>query len=1041
MNNPAAHLTSNNSSDLSSHYKKWGVIALSLFLILFLFQKTFNPLLEQRSEILSDSFFVSKLQYAILKNISINQVNNTQNFDRLNLQVNTLKQTLKSLKNNPAIQEYPDLKQKLKALVNSAHQQRLLIEQFKTNHSVLQNSLSFFPSAYNHCIQSIEISRQPPTLLPEQLKNTLIAGLMMMQNPSSNQTTLLNNTLKEFEQQMNLPSSCQTFIDHSRLLLQYSPKVHNIHEQLSKLNIDQKMNSFYTQLEETTAQVLAKNQTYYLIILIFTVFLLFYIGLTLTKLFRSNQHLKTTLATLSKKQALFEALVKASSAITQSKDKNSLYQQITDIATQESLFETCWIGEVTSEETLVPVAYAGEGKELFKELVIPLDSTDIKNSGTILESYLQKKPIITNHYPQRMRHTTWSKIIQKFGIQGNASLPIIVDDNVIAILVVYTRKTNFFTKDNNEFLYQLVHDISIALERFKAQEEQAQHQQNLAISAIAFESHEAMVITDKDAKIIRSNKAFTELTGYTPQEALGKTPGILKSELHTDSFYKALWRKIATKGAWQGEIWNRKKDGTLYPCWQSISAVLDADGHVTHYISHALDLTKDKKAQREITRLNYHDKLTNLPNRSLLIDRLEQALSQPHQHYSALFLMNINRFKLFNDSLGHSAGDELLIKVAQRLQTLDFKTVNNVSIARIGNDEFSITCLSKIKTPEEALQLAETIAPCIQETLAKPFSIQGQSAIIDISMGVTLFTPCNKTAEALLQEANTALYRAKKIAKQTAQSTIQFYNETMQQQTRDHLKLENQLRTALTNQEFRLQYQPQIALQTGKIIGVETLIRWQKQDGTLVPPNDFIPNLEESGLIIPVGIWIIETAICQAIELHKLLPDLTMSINLSAIQFNDKHLIDKVNALLEQYQYPAELLEFEVTESLLMSDIEETIKKLNAFADLGIKIAIDDFGTGYSSLAYLKRFPVSKLKIDKAFIDEITHNDSSDPAIVQATIQMTKALGITTIAEGVEDQEQLEILDSMGCDEIQGYFFSRPLPPKALQDFILKHQK
>ena len=579
------------------------------------------------------------------------------------------------------------------------------------------------------------------------------------------------------------------------------------------------------------------------------------------------------------------------------------------------------------------------------------------------------------------------------------------------------------------------------MERFKAQEEQEKHQQDLAISSIAFESHEAMIITNSSAKIIRCNQAFTQLTGYSQQEILGKTPGILKSQLHTNTFYKSLWKQIHSTGVWQGEIWNRKKDGTLYPCWQSISAVLDTNGQVTHYISHALDLTKDKKAQREINRLNYHDKLTNLPNRSLLIDRLEQALSKSHPYYSFLFLININRFKLFNDSLGHSAGDELLIKVAQRLQELEVKSIHNLSIARVGNDEFSVTCLSKAQDSSSALPLAETIATIIQAKLTEPFIIQEESAIIDTSMGVTLFTPCNKTAKALLQEANTALYRAKKIAKQTAQSTIQFFDETTHQKNKDRLKFENQLRTALTNQEFRLQYQPQIALQTGEIIGVETLIRWQKSDGTLVPPNDFIPTLEESGLIVPVGIWIIEEAISQALILHKMLPNITMSINLSAIQFSDKQLIDKVQELLEQYQYPAELLEFEVTESLLMSDIEETIKKLNAFADLGIKIAIDDFGTGYSSLAYLKRFPLSKLKIDKAFIDDITKSNSSDPAIVQATIQMSKALGITTIAEGVEEKEQLDALDAMGCDEIQGYYFSKPLSSNDLQHFILKHQE
>ncbi|GKT11072.1 MAG: hypothetical protein ISEC1_P0035 [Thiomicrorhabdus sp.] len=1040
MNDQTTQSNKHLSNSFLSHYKQWGVIAISLFFILFLFQKTFNPLLEQRSEILSKIFYVSELQYTILKHISINKSNNTQSFDILNYQVNALKQALESLKRNSAISEHPELKRKLTELIHSAHQQLLLIEQFKTNHSVLQNSLYFFPSAYELCVQSINTTSKNNTLLKEQLKNILIAGLIM-QNTSSGRSIQLKKALQNLKQQNKPSLSCQTFIDHSKLLLQYTPKVSKIHDQLSELKIDTKMHSFYTQFEKTTSQIVAKNQTYYLIILIFTIFLLIYIGITLTCLFRLNRDLKTTLTTLSEKQALFKALIQAGSAITLSKDKKTLYQKICNIASQKSLFETCWIGEVTPEHTLVPVAYAGKGKEVLKSLVIPLDSTDIKNSGIILESYLQKKPIITNTFPKRMAHTVWMKLIQKFDIKGNATLPIIIEGNVIAILVVYTQKTNVFTKDNNEFLYQLIDDISIALERFKAQDEQEKHQQDLAISSIAFESHEAMIITDATAKIIRCNRAFTQLTGYTQQEVLGQTPRILKSELHTKAFYESLWKQVYSTGIWQGEIWNRKKDGTLYACWQSISAVLDTNGRVTHYLSHALDLTKDKDAQCEIERLNYHDKLTNIPNRSLLIDHLEEALSKSHQYYGFLFLININRFKLFNDSLGHSAGDELLIKVAQRLQALEIKSIYNLSIARVGNDEFSVTCLSNAQASSKAQPLAETIATIIQTKLNEPFIIQKEPSIIDTSMGITLFTPCNKTAESLLQEANTALYRAKKIAKQTAQSTIQFFDATMHQKNKDRLKFENQLRTALANQEFRLQYQPQIALNTRDIIGIEALIRWQKSDGTLVAPNDFIPTLEESGLIISVGMWIIEEAISHALILHKILPNIAISINLSAIQFSDKYLINKVQDLLEQYQYPAELLEFEVTESLLMSNIEETIQKLNAFADLGIKIAIDDFGTGYSSLAYLKRFPVSKLKIDKAFIDDITKSDSSDPAIVQATIQMSKALGITTIAEGVEEKEQLDALNAMGCDEIQGYYFSRPLSPNDLQDFILKHQE
>ncbi|VAW48404.1 diguanylate cyclase/phosphodiesterase (GGDEF & EAL domains) with PAS/PAC sensor(s) [hydrothermal vent metagenome] len=1023
-------------------YNQWGIIAISLIFILFLFQKTFNPIIDQRSDILAKNFLITELQYATLKSLSKSQLKDNYSFDRLNAQISHLNTTLVVLKNNSAVQAIPKLKGKLTHLINSVEKQNTLIEEFKTHYSVLQNSLQFFPYAFDECRQSFlmtpygyKANNHNKRLL--QLKNTLVSGLMTMQDATPKHLTQLTEQLDNLKKQDNLSSNCLNFIDHGHLIAKYTFAKHQILNQLYALKVNEKIHDFYSQLEQTTSVIITKNQTYYFIILIFAIFLLIYIGLTLTNLFRSNQQLKQTLKELSEQQTLFEALIKASSAITQSKDKNSLYQKICNIATQEALFESCWIGKVMPNKTLIPVAYAGEGKQIFKNLIVPLNNTKQKNNGTILECYLQKKPIITNHYQERMINTQWANAIQKFNIQGNAALPILVEENVVSILVVYTRKPYFFTKENNEFLHQLVHDISITLERFKAVEEQNIHQQNLAISSMAFESHEAIMITDENTKIIRSNQAFTKLTGYSQQEILGKSPSILKSGLHADAFYSTLWTTIFKTGEWQGEIWNRKKDGTLYPCWQSISAVLNADGNVSHYISHALDLTKDKESQRQINHLNYHDKLTNLPNRSLLIDRLKHALSQVNQrNYNVLFLININRFKLFNDSLGHSAGDELLIKIAQRLQTIIFHNTTNLTVARIGNDEFTLSCLTQTDNANKALQKAENIAQTIQKKLNENFTIQGQMAIVDTSIGATLFTPCNQTAEVLLQEANTALYQAKNIAKQTAQSTIKFYEETMKQQDQHRLKLENQLRTALTNQEFKLQYQPQIDIKSNQIIGVETLVRWQKQDGTLIAPFQFIPALEESGLIIPVGMWIIKEAIFQAQFLHKMLPNLTMSINLSAIQFNDKNLITNVQQLLKKSQYPAQLLEFEVTESLLMSDIEETIKKLNAFADLGIKIAIDDFGTGYSSLAYLKRFPVSKLKIDKAFIDEITHHDSSDPAIVQATIQMAHALNITTIAEGVEEQSQLDLLNTMGCNEIQGYFFSKPLPPKELQQFI-----
>ena len=1021
---------------LFTRYKQWVIIFFSLFIIGLLFQKTLNPLIDERAMILEDTFFIYELQDTILDTISISQAQEIHNFDTLNTQIRALQDILQEIQQSLAIQATPLLKAELTILLKLAQQQTDMINRFKTNHSVLHNSRAYFPTAFDRCMQTLEEQAELNSVFKDLLQKTFIAGLMFGQNMYSNHILDLEERLATLKKNTHSTEACKIFIDHGVLIAEYSPKEQQIQNLIFNLKLDEGIHNFYTLFEETSSQLIADNKTIYFLISLFTIMLLIYIGFTLATLYRANQALENTLANLSKQQALFTALVKANSAITQANDKTTLYKHICEIATGYNLFDNCWIGEVQTNQSIVPIAYAGIDTDIFSKLNFSTESNIAKDQGTVQECITSKKPVITNDYIERIQGTVLSELGQKRGIQGCASFPIMANDKAVACLVVYTQQMNFFNAQNSELLQQLVNDIGITLKRFKLEQERIQYQQDLAISSIAFESHESIMIADATGKIVKCNKAFTLFTGYSEADIIGKTPSLLKSGLHDALFYKKLWKSIDTTGSWQGEIWNRKKDGTLYPTWQSISSVFDVSGKVTHYISHALDLTRDKESEHQISYLNNHDNLTKLPNRSLLIDRLEHQLAQKNTHYSFLLLININRFKMLNDSLGHSGGDELLKQVSARIDNFQFNDVHSFTVARVGNDEFIVLCITEHNVIEKALKLADKITRQLQNELEKAFYIHDKSIVIETCMGVTLFKPEARDPESIMREANTALTRAKQLSKNMVQSSIQFYAEEMQRRSQDRLEMEMQLRSALNNKEFILHYQPQIEVSSGKIIGAESLIRWIKPDGTLVSPAEFIPVLEESALIIPVGLWILEEAITQAKTLNAQLPNMMISVNLSAIQFNDNNLINNVADLLERMQYPACQLELEVTESLLMSDIESTIAKLNAFADLGIKIAIDDFGTGYSSLAYLKRFPVNKLKIDKAFIDDITLSGSSDVAIVKATIQMANALNIRTIAEGVENKEQLTVLTEMGCNEIQGYYFSKPLPFKALIEFI-----
>jgi diguanylate cyclase (GGDEF)-like protein/PAS domain S-box-containing protein len=537
---------------------------------------------------------------------------------------------------------------------------------------------------------------------------------------------------------------------------------------------------------------------------------------------------------------------------------------------------------------------------------------------------------------------------------------------------------------------------------------------------------EGVMITDADQHVIAVNHAFTRITGYREDEVRGREPKILQSGRHDDDYYRRMWVAIEAHGRWQGEIWNRRKDGTDYPEWLNISVVRDDGGAIINYIGVFSDITSIKEAQDKLEYTAHHDALTGLPNRLLFRDRLEQALAISRRNGGgvALLFVDLDRFKVINDSLGHEAGDLLLQEVARRLVSC---VREEDTVARMGGDEF-VVIQKGVGQPEDAALLSTRMLAEIN----RPFTLAGREISTSLSVGISLYPQDGEDASTLLKNADAAMYRAK----EKGRNGYQYYSDEMTAAGLERLELESDLRQALQRGELRVYYQPQADLATGRVIGAEALVRWQHASRGMIPPSVFVPMAEDNGMIGPIGEWVLDTACADAMAWQAAgLPPLRVAVNVSGRQIGIDHMVDKVAAALARSGLAPQLLEIEVTESVVMQDAGRAISTLNTLKDMGVTLAIDDFGTGYSSLSYLKRFPVNKLKIDKSFIDGMV-DDPDDAAIVMAIIAMAQSLRHTVIAEGVETQAQAERLRAYGCDEMQGYLFSRPLPADLFVEFL-----
>ena len=554
----------------------------------------------------------------------------------------------------------------------------------------------------------------------------------------------------------------------------------------------------------------------------------------------------------------------------------------------------------------------------------------------------------------------------------------------------------------------------------------------LRIAAAAFESEEGMFITDARGVILRVNQAFSRISGYAADEVLGKTPSLLSSGRHDAAFYGAMWAAIEKNGAWQGEVWNRRKNGEIFPEWLSITAVTDAHAAVTHYVSTLADITQRKAAEAEIQHLAFYDPLTSLPNRRLLIDRLKHALAGNVRHHrnGALLFVDLDRFKQINDTQGHDQGDLLLQRAAVRLSHC---VREGDTVARLGGDDFVVMLQDLSDRRSEAASQAEAVGQKILVAMREPFQFDHFTYHGSASLGLSLFNASHDSVEDLLKRTDLALYQAK----DGGRNTLRFFDPEMQAAVSERAELEADLRQGLQEQQFVLYYQPQVD-ETGRLMGVEALVRWQHPRRGMVPPARFIPLAEETRLILPLGQWVLEAG-CRQLQLWASQPHaahLTLAVNVSALQFHHKDFVHDVLATLERSGAPANRLKLELTESLLVKDVEDLIIKMQSLKACGVGFSLDDFGTGYSSLSYLKRLPLDQLKIDQSFLHEALSNPKG-AAIVRATVTLGQSLGMMVIAEGVETRAQRDFLESEGCHNFQGYYFGRPAPVQALDRFFM----
>ena len=741
----------------------------------------------------------------------------------------------------------------------------------------------------------------------------------------------------------------------------------------------------------------------------------------------TQQRLSKARADNDRLTRLYATLSYCYEAIVRSKDSAELFNTICRYAVAHGGMSMCWIGLHDETTHLVtPVASFGQGTEYLDGIVISTLVSHPYGQGPTGISIRENRAVWCDDFTRNPMTAAWHERGKKFNWNASASLPLHEKGSVIGVINFYATEVNVFEDDVQTLLSEMTLDISAAIGRFADEQQKNKMQDDLRKLSLAVEqSPNAIVITDLDAKIVFANSALLKSSGYSESEMIGQNPRILQSGRTPKQTYEDMWATITRGEIWKGELINRRKDGTEYIEYVMISPIRDDAGKITNYLAIKDDITEKLETGERIQFLAHFDQLTGLPNRTLLHDHFRYALSLA-QHSSnnlAIMLVDLDHFKYINDTLGHSIGDQMLIELAKRIKSV---LRDEDTVSRSGGDEFVIVL------PTASANNAANLADRLLEIISVPFTVEQHELITTASIGIAIYPNDGNDIEMLYKNADNAMYKAK----QAGRNGFRFFTQEMQANTERNLQLANALRFAIERDQLYLHYQPQVSVDDGRIIGAETLIRWQHPELGMLPPTEFITVAENTGQIAKIGEWVLRTAARQMKTwLDAGLPIPVIAVNISTIQFRDSNFPELVTSILDDENLPHRYLELELTEAAAMDNPEAAVKMMDKLDNLGIRMSIDDFGTGYSSLSYLKRFKVYKLKIDRTFVRDITE-DAEDKAIVAAIINMATSLGIRTIAEGVETAGQLGFLRLQGCNEVQGYYFSRPVAAAEFEAYI-----
>lgn len=712
---------------------------------------------------------------------------------------------------------------------------------------------------------------------------------------------------------------------------------------------------------------------------------------------------------------LLTLLSDTNQAIVRIQDPTRLLEVVAELLLESGKFPVAWI-HLHDQDKIYLSSQVSDNENVAREITAMFSRASEKslsnpiyiNTADGFESYLTKE-------------------LASRRLRAYAELPIHQLGQKIGSIGILDASIEVFDSDNRRLIEDLANNISYALESMHAQAQRRAAEEQLELAARVFEnSTEGIIITDAGNRILIVNKAFSSVTGYTPDEVIGKTPSLLSSGRQAPAFYSDLWQSLQENGEWQGEIENRRKNGEIYPEWLNISVAKQDDGSVSNYVAIFSDLTKRKEIEGRLAFLAQFDPLTELPNRLQFHNDLQHAIEQARTQRKkiALLTLDLDRFKIINDTFGHTAGDQLLIEAANRLRD---SISPGDTLCRLGGDEFAII-LSNIASISDVTSFATHA----QANLRRSMFMESHEIHLSTSIGISLFPDDASTMEGLISNADSAMYAAIELGG----NTFRFYQQEMNASSAERMRIESRLHHALERGELAVYFQPLVCSKSGQIAGAEALLRWHSEELGPIRPDVFIPLMEETKLIIPIGLWVLKTA-CEENRRwrHAGQKDMFVAVNLSAVQLAEPELVGNIERILSETQFDPRFLEIELTESAVMRDADAGIRTLNQLKTLGVQISIDDFGTGYSSLSYLKQLPLDTLKIDRSFVIDAVDNKNAS-AIIRAIVAMGHTLDFHIIAEGIESIGQVDLLRDVSVDYLQGYYFSRPIPASQFSELL-----